>query len=762
MFHIKNPKIKISSKLLIYFLIVSVVPLSVLTYDIVGDARMELLKSSIKEQQIIADKTVSSVDNYLADKINTLFFQSHILSVSSVDTKTISQNLAVLIKQDPTIQKVSLLNSKGYQQVVFDTKGQIKQLNDQSGSDEFKAVIFLAGKYFLGPVSYDSSNKPIIKIAVPLLKSNLNQNLNDIAVANFGKYSEPEDILGVLVAEYDVSNLWQSVLSQKIGEGGYAYVVDGFGNLVAHPDTNFLAKKQNITATEAVSDFINSKTKTRNTVSETGQKVISTPRKLTNANWAVIVQEPELSIHSTINALIRHFARIIAITLVSTTLACLFFRRQLLLPINKLMRGIKKIESGEFDANIDVRSNDEFQELAETFNKMGINIKKLINDLRSNNLVLNDEQTKLNSIIQSVSDGIIALNSSGEIISINPPASKLVNKQPSELQNKLMSDYFSWVQESKNFMPELKVPGLHRYTNVILGTEANPAYLDLLVIVLDQKESEVATIITIHDLTQSRELDTMKLDFVAIAAHELRTPVAVVQGYLSLLDRDSHQQLNPYNIETLHKAMLGADELRDLINKLLNVSHIEHGEMDMYIEKLDLSKLVSDGVDHHQQTASMRQQKVLFNNSDGHVFVPADISSLNEVLNNLIGNALKYTEPGKNVMVNMSANNNQARVEVVDEGLGISEEHRAKLFTKFFRVEKSLITGNRGSGLGLYVSKSIMELLHGTIGIAPFSGKGSTFYFTLPIFDPAIHEKLVTKETQKGAIRGWIKKSSNS
>ena len=755
----KMIRLKISSKVLIYFLVIALLPLFVVTTLLVNSAKSQLLDAAKTKQQIIANKTAESVDNFLADKINLLVFQSRDYSIRKFIEPDSSQNLAVLIRQDADLEKVSLLDPKGVEKVAFNKQGPVSKLTNYSDSDAYNAVIFLKGREFVSSVSYNKNGDPLITIAVPLLENDFSQNLDNLSQANLGIYKSSDDIKGILLANYNISDLWQSVLSTKIGQGGYAYVVDGLGNLVAHPNKKYLATHQKIAKVQAVSEFINGQEDTRQTVSEVGLDVISTPHKLVHSGWAVIVEEPVTSVYAGVNSFIKLSAIIILSAAVLSIITSLIFRNQLLIPIRKLTFGAKKLGSGDFDHKIAINSNDELRELATTFNNMGLNIKQLVSNLESRNVHLFIEQTKLNGIIGSVSDGIIALNAKGEIVTVNPPAAKLINKQAAELYGKIMTDLYPWERESKHFAPELQKPGLYHYTDLVLPRGSDVLYLDLMVTVIEQKQSEVAAIISIHDQTQARELDYMKLDFVAIAAHELRTPLTVIQGYLSLLNADAIKQLTIYNIENLQKAITGTTQLRNLINKLLSIARIERGEMEINIGKLDLPKLVKEIVGQHATAASQKEQRIAFNSSvAGHVFVPGDISSLSEVLNNLIGNALKFTEAGGTVQVNLKMINDMVRVEVVDDGPGVPTELRARLFTKFYRVERSLIAGSRGTGLGLYISKTIIELHHGKIGIEPYTGKGSTFYFTLPIYDPKKHGMLISNKKEAGGIHGWFKK----
>jgi signal transduction histidine kinase len=140
--------------------------------------------------------------------------------------------------------------------------------------------------------------------------------------------------------------------------------------------------------------------------------------------------------------------------------------------------------------------------------------------------------------------------------------------------------------------------------------------------------------------------------------------------------------------------------------------------------------------------------------------VPADPSTITVFLNNLIANAIKNNNQNGSIEVNLVANADEARIEVIDNGPGIPEELRARLFTKFYRAERSLTSGTRGTGLGLFISKTIIELHGGKIGIEADAGRGSTFYFTLPIYKPEQHDKLLVKD-KIGGVHGWFKKRSN-
>lgn len=749
-------RLKISAKILAYFLLISLVPLVAVSFVLVTVANTQLLQNAGAKQQAVATDLSKRVDNYLAGNLNQLALVARLYSSKSFSSSQIEKSLAALFNQNVNLRQVTMQTSDGNELTLKLQDGKVQTTR---GKLDNQALGFLANKsYFMSVGRDETNNTPQTVIGIPILKT-YGPPGDDLFTSSSGPAS---NIIGGIVGYYDVANLWESVLSTKLGQGGYAYVVDNTGLLVTHPDRKFLDSNTLLKDVQVVRQFLDNDTTTKQTVSEMNQEVISTPHK-TVTGWAVIVEEPVSSIYASINSYIQLAATVGISAIILSILAGIFFSKQLIRPIRELSMGARRMERGEFNQTINVKTKDELQDLAETFNRMALSINKLISDLQVNNVRLKIEQIKLNNIISSVSDGVIAINAQGQIVSINPPASLLIDRDPKVLEGELMSDHFPWEFEGKRFMPDLKNGGIYHYADLTLNRGGSIAYLDLMVAVLEHHNSDIAAIITIHDQTASRELNFMKLDFVAIAAHELRTPLTVVRGYLDLLSTGTaSKELSIFNLENLSKAIDGTDQLRQLINKLLNIARIERGDMEIFIEKLNLAKLVHDNVDQHTSAATQKEQTITYSaNTDGPVYVPADPASIVEVVNNLVGNAIKYTGKGGKISVVLTVDKQEVRITVTDDGPGVPEELRDRLFTKFYRAERSLIAGTRGTGLGLFISKTIVELQNGKIGIEPDRGKGSTFYFTLPVYDPARDDELIAKKSS-GGIHGWFKKRPRS
>lgn len=755
---------KIGQKLLLLLLAIALGPLLIVGVLLVLNAQSELKREAVAQQKLAASRAADRVDNFLGSKTNVLIFQSQTGAAHQFDIPNISLNLAAMVKQDRSIVRIALVDKDGMEQVVFNQQGLVTEHKDVSGSDAFKAVNFLAGKEYIGPVTY-KSGKPHITIAVPLIRFNEGQDLTRLSTAEFGKYRSPDDIHGVLLAEADLSDLWNSVLSTKIGKEGYAYVVDDKGSLIAHPDAKFLAQKHDLSKVHEVEHCLEEADDVHVAPSEKGVPVLATCQQITRNSWGVIAQEPVASVFASVNNFYRIGIVILMAVATIVILCSIVFRRQLLVPIQLLSAGALRIGRGDLHYKIPVKSDDELGNLARSFNSMGGSLQALVRGLQEKNQSLSEERRKLASILESVSDGVIAVNRNMQIVSINAPAAGLINRAPTTLVGQDLLINFPMRYEDQAFTLDLQEPTISHFKNVLLPTKDKLFYLELVVVVIKDREAttDIAAIITVHDLTQGKELEAMKLDFVAMAAHELRTPLTVVRGYLNLINNDPDiTKLSVMNLEYLQRALVGVSQLAGLINNILNVSRIERGTLGISILRVDVARLVSDIVEQHTVSAHLKRQEIKYEGPNQGVLVAADESAIIEVMNNLIVNAIKYTQELGRITVKLEKRGIYVRVEITDNGQGISEAVQGHLFTKFYRAESSLTSGNRGTGLGLYIAKSIIELHHGQIGVVSKLGEGSTFFFTLPLFDNSKHAAVAAKTKTMKGINGWFTKRTDS
>lgn len=242
--------------------------------------------------------------------------------------------------------------------------------------------------------------------------------------------------------------------------------------------------------------------------------------------------------------------------------------------------------------------------------------------------------------------------------------------------------------------------------------------------------------------------DQAKSEFVSIASHELLTPISAIQGYLSMILEEKMGEVDSQAHGYLEKVYSSTKRLHFLVKDLLSVSRIESGKMKVDLQSLDLVKTINETIDQLQFLADEKQLELQFNKPTSPLpSVLADSDRLMEVLINLIGNSIKYTPHGSvTVSVDSAQSGNFLRVDITDTGIGMSKEAQTHLFEKFYRIASSQTTGIVGTGLGLFITKSIMERMGGNVSVRSKQEEGSTFSITLPIFQvEAATAKLVSK-----------------
>lgn len=226
-------------------------------------------------------------------------------------------------------------------------------------------------------------------------------------------------------------------------------------------------------------------------------------------------------------------------------------------------------------------------------------------------------------------------------------------------------------------------------------------------------------------LEEVNALNLRKNEFIALASHELKTPLTTTKGYLQILERF---EIDHVGRRFLTKALKQLERINALISELLDISKIEAGKLSFHFETFDLSEMILDVVETFH--FSSQTHTIFVNNIHGDYVVRADKQRMEQVVINLLTNAIKYSPNANNVHVQFECTDQEVSVQVIDEGMGMSREQQEKVFTRFYQVEGT--SKMTGLGLGLYLSKEIVTRHGGHIGVTSELGKGATFYFSLP------------------------------
>jgi signal transduction histidine kinase len=236
----------------------------------------------------------------------------------------------------------------------------------------------------------------------------------------------------------------------------------------------------------------------------------------------------------------------------------------------------------------------------------------------------------------------------------------------------------------------------------------------------------------VHDVTRDREMEQLKDDFFSTMSHELRTPLFSIQGFAQILLEEGSLD-GATRTEFLSTIQRQAKQLSEMVNNLLDFSKFEQGKLELERLPVNLADLIHQTILKLQGYAHQERVKLVSKVSPTLAAVPGDGQRLEQVLTNLIGNAIKFSHPGHEVRVSAGVSGKTVKIAVRDQGIGIPPHDLEQIFQPYYQADRQGERSAMGSGLGLHIAKKIIEAHHGRIWAESKAGQGSTFYFTLPL-----------------------------
>lgn len=341
-----------------------------------------------------------------------------------------------------------------------------------------------------------------------------------------------------------------------------------------------------------------------------------------------------------------------------------------------------------------------------------------------------EEKNKTLAVITNFADGLLVFDKENKLYLINPVAERFLSVNAEELINKkpYYLEKFSWFEEVKGFLkdPTKKIFRKEIQINKELILELSTALI--------AREGEfLGSLVILHDITREKLIEQMKTEFVSLAAHQLRTPLSAIKWTLKMILDGDLGEIKKEQKDFLEKSYLSNERMINLINDLLNVTRIEEGRYLYNPEPVHLEDLVEEIVKNYKNEFERKNIKFQFERPKK--IIPAiklDAEKIKLTVSNLIDNAIKYTLPGGKISVFLKNDREKITFSIKDSGIGIPEDQKKRLFTKFFRGANALRIETDGSGLGLFIAKNIIEAHDGKIGFESEEDKGSTFYFSLP------------------------------
>ncbi len=609
-------KLTVRRRIVLLMLMVSLIPLALANAIWLLSSQAELRAAAAAQQKLLVKSSADAVDYFIDDKIDAAIIHSQTAGVQTFQLAEAQIELQAYLKQDADLTQISLVDAQGKQRLLVSRSGTSTAVTDVSSDPAFRVVTFLGGEDYIGPVTFDAQHNAYVTIAVPLLNYTTTQAGTYLSTSEPGVILAPSQIKGALIMNVALKSLWNSVLADELGGSGYAYIVDHQGNLVAYPNATFGEKHSNLSDVAEVKAALAqtqvpggavSAPDPHQTVSETGQQVLSSHYPVARTDWVVVAEEPISSVYAPVRNDELVAAGFFALSALVGLGLIILTARGLLRPIRVLSEGADQLAGGNLGARISLPRQDEFGLLARTFNNMAAKISA--------------------------------------------------------------------------------------------------------------------------DIAQLQGVDQLKNEFITIASHHLRTPLTVINGYLEIMrDQDASEDT---------RKMLGimADSARELSrfsSDMLTISTIEAGYANLDITDITVQKLLAPVRAVYTERAQQNGINLVWSVAEPHTNMRLSPVHIRSVLANLLSNALEYTPTGGRVDLEIAVRPDSYVMTVRDTGIGIEPAQMQQLFTVFHRGTGMLRYDHPGRGIGLYLTRLVVEAHHGRITVRSQRGHGATFIITLP------------------------------
>lgn len=342
-----------------------------------------------------------------------------------------------------------------------------------------------------------------------------------------------------------------------------------------------------------------------------------------------------------------------------------------------------------------------------------------------------EEKNKTLAIIASFSDGLLVFDKEDKLYLMNHEAEKIFNIKSSEITG-------------RHFLELSQTPYLFALVNAFEREIKEVSRRELVLkegllveisgVEIKKEDEKIGFFVIAHDITREKEIEKMKSEFVSISAHQLRTPLSAIKWTLrALLDGDAGQ-LGPEQVDLLQKTYVSNERMITLVNDLLDVTRIEEGRHLFKPSQAEIEPVIEFVVNSFQGEAERKQVQLEFKKPFTKTpKVMLDVEKIKLAIQNIIGNALRYTPQGGKVTISLKHDKKEVEMAVKDTGIGIPKEQQVKIFTKFFRSQNAVRMETEGSGLGLFITKNIVEAHGGRIWFESEENKGTTFHMDIPI-----------------------------
>ena len=735
------------------------------TYNESKEARLGLQREK-------AEAAATRIESYIAEIESQLGWVRLSLVGSTAPEQRRIEYMS-LLRQVPAITEVAMLDHTGRERLRLARVGVdvVNSLADLSRTPAF--TVARNGTTYVSPVYFRKESEPYMTLAV----SGIGDNAD------------------ITVAEVSLKHVVDIVSRIEVGRQGLAYVVDARGHLIAHPDLTQVLRKADLSALPHVRAALSTEDEGPAMMAKGigGREALIAHASIQPLGWHVLVEQP---LQEALGPLYASLQRTGVLLLAGFLLAIAFsvaLARHMVTPIRAIQAGAARIAVGDLDQRIAVASGDELQALAEEFNDMARLLRESYTSLErkvhERTLELRsalDQQTATADVLRVVSsspteiqpvldavvekaanvcsaDDVVVRLTDGSLSRVAAhigtlPVSDALRVSPRSISGRAVveratiqvADVTS-ARDRAEF-PESAVYGFRSVVAVPLVSEGRAdgvivmrrredrPFTDGEVKLLETFAAQAAIALRNTQLFQeiarkSREVELANLHkskFLANVSHELRTPLNAIIGFSEVLQARMFGELNAKQSEYIDDIYTSGTHLLSLINDILNLAKVEAGRMDLELSRFDVHAAVHGALGVVRERASRQGISLVLEPGEGVGEWVADERKFKQIMLNLLSNAVKFTRDGGRIAVRTERTSSGLQISVSDTGVGIPPQHLETIFDEFRQLAADNPRTEEGTGLGLPLTRRLLELHGGTISVQSEIGVGSIFRFTLP------------------------------
>ena len=445
---------------------------------------------------------------------------------------------------------------------------------------------------------------------------------------------------------------------------------------------------------------------------------LAVPVETAKGTYIVYILDNRATVDDLTGEVLTIVLRSLALGVAICIVLAFLLSRILITPIRALTNGTRQVAAGDFSQKLEVSSHDEIGTLTRNFNDMARVLQSTLTEVEN-------ERTKLSTLFLTMTDGVTAFSPAGRMIHYNPAATQMLsrNLDPAVTFGELFG-------EEANFadIMALKRPDFFECEKHVGDRE-----LELFMAPFATEQAHGGVLVVIHDVTEQRRNDQTRREFVANVSHELRTPLTNVKSYAETIISSGSDLPEEMRNKFLGVIVNEADRMTRIVQDLLTLSKFDYGKMEMTFTRFSLKEAVQHVCEAERIDAeNHRHALTLALDESDELLVSGDQERIEQVVMNVVSNAIKYTPDGGKIRVSAGRDGKNLFVLVSDNGIGIPEKDLPHLYERFYRVDKARSRQSGGTGLGLSIAQEILNLHNGNIRIESVFGEGTDVRLTLP------------------------------